>query len=370
MKDYYRVLGVERSASLAEIKKAYRKLARKYHPDLNPGDDSAEQRFKEITESYEVLKDPEKRKQFDTFGHVGANMGGKRPGGGFQGFDFNAQGAGSFGEIFETIFGGKGGGFTGGRREPPTSRPQRGEDLLYSITLSFLDAINGIETPIQLTRRSLCTQCKGKGVAPGSKRTVCATCQGTGQVQRQTGFMNFASPCPHCGGTGSLPGTPCSACGGDGRRDQVSRFKVRIPAGVDNGSKVRIAGKGNAGSHGGPPGDLIITLQVTPHPFFRRQGTSLELRLPVTFTEAALGAKVPVPTLNGTTMIKIPPGIQSGRKLRLKGKGIPSPKSAGRGDMFVEIQITPPPTKDLAVRKLLKELEASAEYNPREELGV
>ncbi len=369
MKDYYHVLGVERKATLAEIKKAYRKLARKHHPDLNPGDKAAEQRFKEITEAYEVLKDPQKRKQYDTFGRVGPDTEAQGPGGGFRGFDFNA-GGGSFGDVFETIFGGMG-GFSGRRsRDAAASRPSQGEDLHYSITLSFMDAINGIETPIQLTRRVVCDVCKGSGTAPGSGRTVCPDCRGTGQVQRQTGFMNFSSPCPRCGGTGSLSGTPCSRCGGDGRIETVSRFRVRIPPGVDTGSKVRLAGKGNAGRHGGPVGDLIITIQVTPHAFFRRNGNDLEMQLPVTYTEAALGAKVPVPTLSGPTLLKIPPGIQSGRRLRLKHKGIESPRARVRGDMIVEIQIVPPPTKDIEVRRLLKQLDGMAAYNPREGLGV
>lgn len=370
MKDYYRVLGVERKATLAEIKKAYRKLARKHHPDLNPGDKAAEQRFKEITEAYEVLKDPQKRKQYDTFGRVGPEADARRPGGGFRGFDFNSGGSGSFGDIFETIFGGMG-GFSGRQgREAASSRPVPGEDLNYSITLSFMDAINGIETPIQLTRRIPCGVCKGSGSAPGSSRTICPDCRGTGQVQRQTGFMTFASPCARCGGSGSLSGTPCSHCGGDGRVETLSRFRVRIPAGVDTGSRVRLAGKGNAGRHGGPPGDLIITIQVTPHPFFRRNGNDLEMQLPITYTEAALGAKVPVPTLSGTTLLKIPPGIQSGSRLRLKNKGIQSPRGNVRGDMIVEVQIAPPPTKDIEIRRLLKQLEEMAAYNPREGLGV
>jgi len=368
MKDYYHVLGVERKATLAEIKKAYRKKARKHHPDLNPGDKAAEQHFKEITEAYEVLKDPQKRKQYDTFGRVGPDAGAQRPGSGFRGFDFNA-GSGSFGDVFETIFGGMG-GFSGRRRKAEASKPVRGEDLRYSITLSFLDAINGIETPVQLTRRIPCENCKGSGTNPGSSRRVCPDCHGSGQVQRQTGFMNFASPCPRCGGSGSLSGDPCSRCGGDGRVEKVSRFRVRIPPGVDNGSRVRLAGKGNAGRHGGSAGDLIITIQVTQHPFYRRNGNDLELELPVTYSEAALGAKVPVPTLDGTTLLKIPPGIQSGSRMRLKGKGIQAPRGRARGDMIVEIQIAPPPTKDIEIRRLLKELDEKAEYNPREGLGV
>ncbi len=364
MKDYYQILGVGRNATLAEIKKTYRKLARKYHPDLNPGDKAAEQRFKEINEAYEVLKEPEKRKQYDTFGTAGPGFaGGGRGGSNFEGFDFTTPGSSTFSDIFETIFGGMGAPAGASSR---ARHPERGEDLHYSMNLSFLDAARGIETPIQVTHREACAACAAQGVDPASSRSVCPTCKGKGRIQKQTGFMKFGSPCPQCGGSGSLPGAPCRACGGDGRVEKTVRLRVKIPAGVDNDSKVRIGGKGNAGRFGGGPGDLIISITVTPHPLFRRFGANLELPLPVTFGEAALGAKVDVPTLDGTAQVKIPPGTASGQKLRLKGKGVVNPKTHQPGDMIVEVRIVPPPTKDLKVRELLREIERIAPYDPRQ----
>ncbi|MCP5105283.1 MAG: molecular chaperone DnaJ [bacterium] len=364
MNDYYKTLGVSRKASLTEIKKAYRKLARKYHPDLNPGDKASEKKFKEITEAYEVLRDPKKRNQYDTFGSVGGNFrtGGRTPTG-FDGFDFNTTGSSSFGDIFETVFGG-----THARTKHRTHRAERGEDLHYSINLSFLDAAVGIETPIQVTRKEACVSCKGKGVEKNSSRETCPVCSGSGRVQKQTGFMKFASVCSKCGGTGHLPGKQCRVCDGDGRSDKVTKIRVRIPAGVDDTSKVRINGKGNAGRYGGPAGDLIITINVSAHKFFKRNGANLEITLPVTYLEAAMGAKVEVPTLDGKTILKIPPATSSGQKMRLRGKGIINPKTKVKGDMVIDIKIVPPPTTDLEVRRLLKKIEKKAPYNPRKDL--
>ncbi len=364
MSDYYKTLGVTRKATLSEIKKAYRKLARKYHPDLNPNDKVAEQRFKDITEAYEILKDPEKRKQFDTFGTVGNYKASGGPGG-FEGFDFTTRGTSSFGDIFETIFGG-----TQGRGRGRPQRPERGEDLHYSINLSFLDAARGIETPIQVVRKEACNHCEGKGVEKNSSRVTCPTCSGSGRIQKQTGFMKFASMCDECGGNGYLPGRQCRSCDGDGRGDKVTKIRARIPSGVDDGSKVRLAGKGNAGRFGGNPGDLIITINVSTHKFFKRNASNLEITLPVTYMEAALGAKIEVPTLEKPTILKVPPATASGQKLRLKGKGITNPKTKAKGDMVVEIKIVPPPTTDLEVRRLLKKIEKKAPYNPREGLQV
>jgi molecular chaperone DnaJ len=371
MKDYYEILGVNKNASISDIKKAYRKLARKYHPDLNPGDKAAEQRFKEINEAHETLKDPEKKKQYDLYGSLGARSGpagpgGRREGGNFEGFDFSTSGNSTFGDIFETIFGNAGGPRPqAGRRG---RRPERGEDLHYSMNLNFMDAATGIETTIQISHKQPCATCRGKGVDPSSKQTVCPTCGGQGRVQKQTGFMKFGSLCPNCGGSGVLPGAPCHSCGGDGRVETTSRLRVRIPAGVDNDSKVRIAGKGNSGRNNGPEGDLIITIHVTPHKIFRRNGHNLEMSLPITYAEAALGAKVEIPTLDGSSLFKVPPGTASGQKLRLKGKGIINPKTREYGDLVVEIKIVPPSTKDMKVRELLKEIEKISPYDPREEL--
>lgn len=367
MADYYKILGVGKKASLSEIKKAYRKLARKYHPDLNPGDKAAERSFKEITEAYEVLKDPEKRKQYDMFGAVGANFRtGKRPSG-FNGFDFTTTGSSTFGDIFETIFGG-GGPFTQSQKQQ--RKPEQGEDLRYSMNLNFMDAAHGIETPIQLNRKESCGSCGGKGIDRNSPKTACTRCKGTGRNQQQTGFMKFSSVCSLCGGTGHMPGESCRSCGGEGRLDKVTKIRVRIPAGVDNDSKVRITGKGNFGRLGGPAGDLIISIKVTEHKFFERDGENLEVLLPVTYMEAALGAKVEVPTLDGSTLLKIPPGTSSAQKLRLRGKGIMNPKTRSKGDMIIEIKIVPPPTTDIEVRRLLKKIEKKAPYNPRKTLEL
>lgn len=374
MKDYYEILGVGRNASINDIKKAYRKLARKYHPDLNPGDKTAEQRFKEINEAHETLKDPEKKKQYDLYGSLGAHgpgpgAGGPGRGGDFEGFDFNSSGSSTFGDIFETIFGNMGEPRARSGRRPGGRRgPEPGEDLHYSMNLSFMDAANGIETTIQVSHRQPCAACKGKGIDAASKQSTCPTCGGRGRVQKQSGFMKFGSVCPGCGGSGVLPGAPCRACGGDGRVETTSRLRVRIPAGVDNDSKVRIAGKGNAGRDGGPAGDLIITIRVAPHKVFRRSGHDLEMTLPVTYAEAALGAKIEIPTLEGSALFKVPPGTACGQRLRLKGKGIINPKTRENGDLYVEIRIVPPSTKDLKVRELLKEIERVAPYDPREEL--
>ena len=366
MSDYYKILDVSRKATLAEIKKSYRKLARKYHPDLNPGDNAAEKKFKEITEAYEVLKDPKKKKQYDTFGSTGPNFNSRKRGSDFTGFDFNTTGSSSFGDVFETIFGNFGGGTQ--RPSPRAERPQRGEDLHYSMNISFIDSVKGIEAPIQIFRKEVCSGCNGKKINKNSKKAKCNVCSGTGKVERQTGFMRFASPCGNCGGTGYTPGEKCKTCNGEGRTGQNSKLKVKIPHGVENKSRIRIGGKGNAGTAGGKYGDLIITINVTPHRYFKRHEYNLEIELPITFSEAALGAKIEIPTIEGKTLLKIPPSTNSGQKLRLKNRGVQNPKTNSKGDLLISIKIVSPPTKDIEVREMLKKIEEKSPYNPREEL--
>lgn len=364
-KDYYQILGVSRKASLAEIKKAYRKLARKYHPDLNPGDKAAEARFKEIQEAYSVLSDPKKRAQYDQFGFVGTVPPGAEqapPFSGFEGFDFSDYGSASFRDLFESFF--------GGRMSRPAYEPEKGEDLHYTMKLGFEDAINGVQTKIRLTRFVPCSTCGGQGYISSGGTTRCPACGGRGRTTIQRGFMRFSTECPECGGTGRSPGAACSVCHGEGRVQAAETINVRIPAGVDTGSKVRIAGKGNAGRRGGPAGDLYISIEVSPHSLFQREGNNIYLKVPITVAEATLGAKIEVPTLTGKTTIRIPPGTKSGQKFRIRGMGVPAAGGKARGDQYVEVTIVPPPFDDQRVRELMKELERVAPENPRQKMGL
>ncbi len=364
-RDYYQTLGVDKKASSVDIKKAYRKLARKYHPDLNPGDKVAEAKFKEIQEAYAVLSDSKKRAQYDQFGFVGdAPPGGPQQQtytSGFEGFDFSSFGSSPFQDVFSSIFGAK---------TQASRRPQRGEDLHYTMKVSFQDSINGVKTRIKLTRMDSCSTCRGKGYVGSGGQSVCPACGGSGQTSMQRGFMKFASPCPTCGGTGNTPGTECSQCHGSGLVSKSDLISVRIPAGVDTGSKVRIAGKGNVGKNGGPVGDLFITIEVDAHPFFKRKGKNIFVKIPITVPEATLGAKLEVPTLFGKTTIRIPPGTKSGQKFRLREKGSPVPGKRIRGDQYVEVFIVPPSFDDERIRELMRELQKIAKENPREKLGI
>jgi molecular chaperone DnaJ len=369
-KDYYQILGVPRGAPLADIKKAYRKLARKYHPDLNPGDKTAEGRFKEIQGAYAVLSDPKKRSQYDQYGDLGETPPGAGPRGrgapGFEGFDFSDYGSSTFRDFFENLFSGGG----GRPARAPASGPERGEDLHYTMQIGFEDAIRGVQTRIRINRLAGCEACGGRGHIHSGGKRPCPTCGGSGRTNVQRGFMKFSAACPACAGSGESPGEECRSCRGQGTAPKSDLISVRIPAGVDNGSKVRVPGRGNAGHYGGPPGDLFIVIEVAPHPFFRREGANISIKVPVTVPEATLGAKVEVPTLWGKTTIRIPPGTKSGQKFRIKGQGAPAVGRKLRGDEHVEVYIVPPPSDNQRVREMMKELEQISGPNPRDTTGM
>lgn len=353
----YETLGVDRKARSADIKKAYRRLARKFHPDLNPGDKAAEDRFKRISEAYDTLGDPKKRRLYDQQIDLGAGgwPGGARPQQGGQApFDF--------GSIFE---GGHSGGFSdlfseilGGRRSAADSRraPRRGEDVNHPLRISFQEAMRGTTKTMTLDAESACSRCNGSGAVASSTRRPCPDCAGTGQVSRHSGALRFASPCRRCEGEGTLGWAGCGECGGSGVRRRRETIKVHIPAGVDSGSRVRVASKGRAGRNGGPPGDLYIITQVEPHRLFRRIGDNIHCTVPITVNEASLGTHIEVPTIDGMARIRIPPGTENGQKLRLRGKGAPSLRARVRGDHYVEAQVRTPPADDERSRELLREL--------------
>jgi len=339
-RDYYEVLGVSKGASEEEIKKAYKKLARKYHPDMNPGDKEAEEKFKEVNEANEVLSDPEKKARYDQFGFAGVDpsYGAGAGGGAYSagGFDF-----GDLGDIFGSFFGG---GFGGTRANP--NAPQRGESLRTSVTISFEEAAFGCEKEISIERVEQCDTCRGTGCERGRTAEVCPDCRGTGVVQqrRQTplGFMSTSAPCGRCGGKGRIIHQPCKACHGSGQLRRRKTLKVTIPAGIDNGQTISLRGQGNAGRNGGPAGDLLIVIAVRPHEIFRREGTSVLCEAPITFTQAVLGAELEIPTIDGKVKYSIPEGTQSGTTFRLKGKGIPGLNGRARGDQYVTVYIETP----------------------------
>ena len=348
-RDYYEVLGVSRGASEAEIKKAYRKLAKENHPDLHPGDKEAEARFKEVNEAYEVLSDADKKARYDQYGHAGVdpNFG---AGGGFDGsFDF-----GDLGDIFGSFFGG---GFGGGRRTNPNA-PQRGESIRLSLAISFEEAAFGCEKSVTVERMETCETCHGNGCAPGSTPEVCPECHGTGtvQVRRQTPMGVFAtsSPCTRCGGKGKIIHQPCKDCHGTGAVRKRKTIQASIPAGIDNGQTISIRGQGNAGKNGGPAGDLLITITVRPHELFRREGTSVLCEAPITFAQAVLGAELEIPTIDGKVKYELPEGTQSGTTFRLKGKGIPALNGRGRGDQYVTVYIETPRNLNKEQKEALK----------------
>jgi molecular chaperone DnaJ len=373
--DYYELLGVPRKASAKDIRTAFRKLARKYHPDLNPGDKAAEEKFKQLQEAYDVLSDSKKRQMYDQYGFYSDNVppggygAGPEGAGGdvnfdFSGFDFGGgtgagTGGGSFRDLFSNFFSGRGGGAA------VEEEAESGADLEYKLEIDFWDAVRGAVKKIQITRLNECQTCHGTG-AIGSPQ-VCPTCNGSGTIQQAAGKMKFNVPCNRCGGTGKLR-TACKTCGGEGRVRHNETIDVRIPAGVANGGRVRVPGKGNAGTMGAPAGDLYLAVVVKPHEFFERRGNDLYTKIPVTVTEATLGAKIEVPTIDGRSLVRIPPGTNSGKTLRLKEKGVPSARNGERGDQYVEIQVVVPPPTDERVRNLMKELETVAPEDPRKDL--
>ena len=362
-RDYYEVLGVTKGASDDEIKKAYKKMARKYHPDLNPDNKEAEEKFKEVNEAYEVLSDPNKKARYDQYGHAGVdpNFG---AGAGFDGnFDF-----GDLGDIFGSFFGG---GFGGGGRRSNPNAPQRGESIRLSLTISFEEAAFGCEKEVAVDRMEQCGTCGGNGCAAGTTPEICPDCHGTGQVQvrRQTPMGVFAtsSPCGRCGGKGKIIHQPCSDCRGSGSVRKRKTIKASIPAGIDNGQTISIRGQGHAGKNGGPAGDLLITITVRPHELFRREGTSVLCEAPITFAQAVLGAELEIPTIDGKVKYDLPEGTQSGTTFRLKGKGIPSINGRGRGDQYVTVYIETPRNLNKEQKEALKKFAEAVGDNNYEE---
>jgi molecular chaperone DnaJ len=340
--DYYEVLGVPRTATEAEIKKAYRQLALQYHPDRNPGDKQAEERFKQVNEAYAVLSDPEKRAQYDRFGTVGVAPGG-----------FADQGFGTlFEDLFETFFTGP----SRGRRP----RAVRGEDLQYELEISLEEAARGVETKIQVPRLELCGTCRGTGLEPGSRPVVCEMCRGRGEVRLTQGFLTVARTCPRCHGEGELNRTPCHACRGEGRERVERVLAVRIPPGIEDGMQLQLSGEGSTGLFGGPPGDLYVVVRVRPHELFTRDGADLYCDVPVTFPQLVLGAEVEVPVLGGVTTLTIPAGSQPHQILRLRGRGLPRLRGRGHGDMCYRLVLEIPQKLTAKQREALLAFEAAS----------
>ena len=387
--DYYETLGVPRKADAEEIRKAYRKLARKYHPDLNPGDKSSEERFKNVQEAYDVLSDAKKRPMYDQFGFysengfAGAGPGGAPGSGGqagsrfdFSGFDFSdmasgpgaaasggrrpeaAGGAGGFRDIFSQFFGGRG--------EAAHAEAEKGGDLEYVMDIDFWQAIKGTQARVNITRYDVCDTCRGSG-SSGAGEVACPQCKGTGHVSQMAGAMKFNLSCPRCGGSGKLRNA-CPTCGGDGRVAHTESVEIRIPPGARDGSRLRVPAKGNAGTMGAPPGDLYITTKVEPHPFFRREGDNIEITVPIAVWEAALGAKIEVPTIDGRTLLKIPQGTTNAQRFRLREKGVLNQRTNQRGDQIVEVSIAAPDPRDERTRELLRELAKLHPEDPRAEM--
>ena len=379
-KDYYQVLGVPKNASAAEIKKAYRKLAQEFHPDRNGGNKAAEDRFKEISAAYDVVGDEEKRKQYDEvreMASAGYGTGGY-PGGGFPGGpgggqrvrfqDVGGFDVGDLGDLFGGLFGGAGRGGADRGRATGRATAARGNDLETDVTISFEEAMTGTTVPVRITGPAACETCGGSGAAPGTSPVTCPQCGGTGQIAVNQGPFQMAQMCPRCSGSGRIIETPCPTCAGTGTQRRTRSFQVKIPAGVADGARIKLAGRGEPGRNGAPAGDLYVRVHVKPHAFFGRKGHALLLELPVTYPEAALGANVEVPTLNGPVTMKIPSGTPNGKTFRLKGKGVP--KRSGHGDLLVTANVEVPKKVSRPEKELLKQLQDQEKESPRRHLGV
>ena len=358
-RDFYEILGVNRDASDEDIKKAYRKLAMKHHPDRNPDSKDAEEKFKEAKEAYEILSEPDKRRAYDSYGHAGVNpqMSGGGGGEGFGGFSE------AFGDIFGEIFGGRGGGRGG-------QQVYRGADLRYNMDITLEQAARGTETKIRIPSLDECNTCHGSGAKPGTQPKTCHTCNGQGQVRMQQGFFSIQQTCPTCHGTGKVIPEPCTTCSGSGRIKNHKTLSVKIPAGVDDGDRIRLSGEGEAGMNGGPPGDLYVVVQLKPHSVFQREGADLHCEMPITFTVAALGGEIHIPTLDGEAKIKIPAETQSGQVFRLRGKGIRPVRQTSAGDLMCHVVVETPVRLTDRQRELLRELEEinkkdGDRHNPR-----
>ncbi len=359
-RDYYEVLGVSKNATEDQLKKAFRKEAKKYHPDLHPNDKEAEEKFKEVNEAYAVLSDPDKRAKYDQYGHAGVdpNFGAGGGAGGFGGFDF--------GDIFGDIFGGGFGGFGGGTRK---NGPKRGKDVRQVIDITFEEAAFGAKKKLSVTKMEKCAACGGSGAKPGTSATTCTHCGGSGQVTSRVrtplGYMTNIGTCPHCHGEGKIIKEPCRDCRGTGKIRKNSIIEIDIPAGIDNGQTIQISGKGEPGEKGGPSGDLLVTIRIRPHVLFTRDGYNVHITMPITFVQAALGATVKVPTLDGAVEYDIPEGTQSESVFKLRGKGIPYIRSNGRGDQFVKVIVEVPRNLSKNQKELLREFEEDKNYKQK-----
>lgn len=365
-RDYYEVLGVERGADDATLKKAYRKLAKKYHPDMNPGDKEAEAKFKEATEAYSVLSDPEKRGTYDQYGHAAFENGGAGQGGGFGGFDFNGADMGDiFGDIFGDLFG-------GGRSRRANNGPMRGANLRAVVHITFQEAVFGCEKELELTLKDTCTKCNGTGAKPGTSPETCSKCHGTGQVtytqQSMFGMVRNVQTCPDCGGTGKIIKDKCPDCRGTGFTASRKKIQVSIPAGIDDGQSIRIREKGEPGTNGGPRGDLLVEVQVARHPIFQRQDMNIFSTAPITYAQAALGGKIRISTVDGEVEYEVKPGTQTDTKIRLRGKGVPSLRNKNvRGDQYVTLVVQVPTKLSEEAKDALRAFDAACQGKPAPE---